>query len=91
MLTTKPYRPELSTRRVATTEPEDLQVNDTFVIIYGFDHTRFRVHRVLNDGVWAHGMKWMKSSSIFLSWEALRKRNFQYYNRISKLRAFFIW
>lgn len=84
-------RPELSDKEIITTEPQDLRVNDTFLISYGSDYNRFRVHKVYVDGVLAHSMKWLKSSSLFLSHTELRERRFSYYNRISKLRAFFMW
>lgn len=91
MVTTKQQKPELSDTRVSAKEPKDLIVNDTFIILYGYDFMKCRVHKKLVDGVWAHSVNWMKSSSMFFSNDDLVKRGFRYYGRISKLRAFFMW
>lgn len=91
MVTTKTRKPELSATRVSAKEPQDLRVNDIFIIYYGFGFMKCRVHKKLVDGVWAHSVNWMKSSSEFFSNDDLVKRGFRYYGHISKLRAFFMW
>lgn len=70
--------------------PEELEVNDTFYIKYGFNHIKFRVHRKLKDGVWAHHLGWLKKDSIPLSCNELRASGYMYSGKMSKLRAFFL-
>lgn len=75
----------------AYTEPKSLVKNDLFLYKYSYYIKRWRVHKVLKDGVWAHQLDWCKSSSIFIKFSDLNNNTgYRYYGRMSKLKAFFL-
>ena len=64
----------------------DLQPNDMFWMKYGFTMVKFRVRLRFNDtGVYAHSVKWCKSSSIIIPYE--ETETCYYAGRVSKLRG----
>lgn len=67
-----------------------LEINDTFYIYYGYGFKRFRVHRVLGKGYLIHRLVWCKSDSIFMTYKEIETSKYEYYNKISKFRAFFL-
>ena len=73
------------------TDPVMLKKNDLFTYRYAYNVCLWRVHKVLPDGVWAHSLKWCKSSSTFISFEQLSiHSSYQYYGRMSWFRSIFL-
>lgn len=70
--------------------PEELVKNDLFYMHFGFDLCKFRVNYVTDTHVFAHKLKWDRKGSIPFSFEDIKKRNFVYYKKMSKFRAFFL-
>lgn len=70
--------------------PQDLSINDLFIMQYGMSTTRFRVDRVYHDGVLAHSTRWLKVGAQFFSFDQLSEKGYHYYGRMSKLKAFFL-
>lgn len=64
----------------------DLKVNDLFWMDYGLDKVKFRVHKIFEgEGIFAHSVKWCKSSSIVIKYDT--KRNIHYAGKMSKFRS----
>lgn len=68
---------------------EQLERNDMFYMEYGGNMLKFRVNAALKaNGVLAHNVQWMISSSIHLR-DGIRKP--YYIGRMSKLRSWFMF
>lgn len=71
--------------------PAYLEKNDLFLIYSGFHYQKYRVIKKLHNGVWAHWLKAMKSDAQYFTYnELIESSSYQYFGKISKLRAFFL-